>query len=66
MVILLNGVAHTCAQTTSVATLLEELRLEQRGIAVARNSVLVPHSQYATVFLAENDELEIIQAVAGG
>ncbi|WP_449373629.1 sulfur carrier protein ThiS [Arthrobacter psychrolactophilus] len=36
------------------------------GVAVARNSDLVPRSQWAATAVQDNDQLEIVTAVQGG
>lgn len=36
------------------------------GVAVARNSTVVPRSQWAATAVADRDELEIVAAVQGG
>ena len=36
------------------------------GVAVARNSSLVPRSQWAATAVADRDNLEIVTAVQGG
>jgi sulfur carrier protein len=78
MNITLNGAIHTLSDDASVTTLVTHVTgraLDARGqaadgrkigVAVARNSEVVPRSQWAATALAEGDELEIVTAVQGG
>lgn len=78
MNITLNGAAHALSDGASVTTLVSQITgrvLDHRGqaadggklgVAVARNSEVVPRSQWAATALAEGDELELVTAVQGG
>ncbi|OFI39903.1 thiamine biosynthesis protein ThiS [Arthrobacter sp. SW1] len=78
MNIKLNGDHRSIGDGASVTTLVTELTgraLDANGqatdgrkigVAVARNSEVVPRSQWAATALAEGDELEIVTAVQGG
>ncbi|UVJ38400.1 sulfur carrier protein ThiS [Arthrobacter sp. CJ23] len=78
MNITLNGSAHELSDGASVTTLVSQVTgrvLDHRGqasdggklgVAVARNSEVVPRSQWAATALAEGDELELVTAVQGG
>ncbi|GAA3311620.1 MULTISPECIES: sulfur carrier protein ThiS [Arthrobacter] len=78
MNIKLNGADHTLSDDASVTTLVSHITgrvVDSRGqaadgrkigVAVARNSEVVPRSQWAATALAEGDELEIVTAVQGG
>lgn len=50
----------------SVRELLNELSLEGRGIAVARNGEVVPRSTWESEIVSDADVIEIVTAVAGG
>lgn len=50
----------------SVATLIRELGLEGKRIAVERNGAIVPRSRYEATLLENGDTLEIVAAVGGG
>ena len=54
------------APTVPVTINLEQLGLPQKGVAVERNREIVPKSAYATLRLAEDDRIEIVQFVGGG
>ncbi|MEV7604591.1 sulfur carrier protein ThiS [Paenarthrobacter sp. NPDC089322] len=78
MNIKLNGTDHPVADGASVSSLVSAVtgrRLDHSGqatdggklgVAVARNSEVVPRSQWAATVLAEGDELELVTAVQGG
>lgn len=51
---------------TTVAQLLERLRLQPRQVAVERNLNLVPRAQHAVCVLEAGDRLEIVTLVGGG
>ena len=67
MRILLNGHRREPAgDQPSVASLIRELGLEGKRIAVERNGEIVPRSRYAETPLEDGDQLEIVGAVGGG
>ncbi|MFJ5954894.1 sulfur carrier protein ThiS [Paenarthrobacter sp. NPDC092416] len=78
MNIKLNGADHAVSDNASVSTLVTAItgrvldHLGQAtdggklGVAVARNSEVVPRSQWAATALADGDELELVTAVQGG
>ncbi|MDQ0030287.1 sulfur carrier protein ThiS [Arthrobacter bambusae] len=78
MNIKLNGADHTLSDDASVTTVVSHITGRvvdssgqaadgrKIGVAVARNSEVVPRSQWAATALAEGDELEIVTAVQGG
>ena len=68
MTILINGEEHvlTCSSIT-VSDLLTHLSFtQQKGIAVAKNHNLVRRSEWSTTRVLDGDEIEILQATAGG
>jgi sulfur carrier protein len=66
MQIFLNGQAHECAATTTIAALLAETGHGERRIAVEVNREIVPRSRHAEHILGEGDRVEIVQAIGGG
>ncbi|GAA2848924.1 sulfur carrier protein ThiS [Paenarthrobacter ilicis] len=78
MNITLNGELRAVEPESSVSTLVSSVTgrvLDHRGqatdggklgVAVARNSEVVPRSQWAATALADGDELELVTAVQGG
>ncbi|MEZ6028223.1 MAG: sulfur carrier protein ThiS [Hyphomonadaceae bacterium] len=66
MKVFLNGEASETPDGVTVAGLLDQLGLPQRGVAVERNREIVPKSEYGTTKLVAGDRLEIVQFVGGG
>lgn len=66
MHITVNGESREVAEGTTVASLLDELRLSGTPVAVEVNLELVPRQRHADHRLAESDRLEIVALVGGG
>lgn len=66
MQLTVNGECRETADGTTVAALLEELRLNAKPVAVEVNLELVPRQRHAQHRLAEGDRLEIVTLVGGG
>jgi sulfur carrier protein len=62
----LNGETQEAAAPLSVLDLLQLHDLQQRRVAVAINSQVVPRSRFAQVQVDDGDRVEVIQAVGGG
>jgi sulfur carrier protein len=60
-----NGESREVAADT-ILTLVEELGLDVRKVAVERNLEIVPRSLHASTALAEGDRVELVQFVGGG
>ncbi|MBT2594292.1 sulfur carrier protein ThiS [Arthrobacter sp. ISL-72] len=78
MNIKLNGAVHAVSDGASVTTLVSQVTGrnlapngqtadgQKLGVAVARNSEVVPRSQWYVTALAEGDDVELVTAVQGG
>ena len=66
MRIILNKDVQIIPDGISIDALLEHLNIEIKYIAVEVNETIVPKSEYDTLYLKENDNVEIINAVGGG
>jgi sulfur carrier protein len=78
MNITLNGIEQAVGAGASVKTLVSQVtgRIlaadgqaadgQRLGVAVARNSEVVPRSQWHSTALAEGDDIELVTAVQGG
>ena len=66
MLITLNGKPLELPAGTTVAGLLERAGFAGRRVAVEVNQTIVPRSQHDQHALAENDRVEIVQAIGGG
>jgi thiamine biosynthesis protein ThiS len=64
--ITVNGQIQELPSGTTVAVLIEQLRLQPKFVAVERNRQLVPRGQHAQCVLEEHDELEVVTLVGGG
>ncbi len=64
--IFVNDEPRQVAEATSVATLLVELGLNPRHVAVERNRELVPRQQHQNCLLVAEDRLEFVTLVGGG
>jgi len=61
-----NGDSRDLPAGTTVAGLVTELGLPDRGIAVAVDGFVVPCGSWATTTLTDEDRVEIVTAVQGG
>lgn len=66
MQIIVNDLAREIADGSSVATLLDELALTGKPVAVEVNRELVPRARHAGHTLSAGDRLEIVTLVGGG
>jgi sulfur carrier protein len=64
--IILNGQARLVSPGTTVASLIGELGLSGRPVAVERNREVVPRAQHASTVLSSGDQLEVVTFVGGG
>jgi thiamine biosynthesis protein ThiS len=64
--IVVNGESRATQEGQTVATLLRELGLDPRQVAVERNREIVPRAEHAQAVLADGDQLEIVTFVGGG
>ena len=64
--IVINGQTRTVVQGTTVASLIGELGLGDRRVAVERNREVVPRAQHASTLLVAGDRLEVVTFVGGG
>ena len=64
--ITLNGDAHTVTGPLTITGLLEQLQIDPRGVAVARNFVVIKRDAYATTAVEQGDQIEIVNFVGGG
>jgi len=64
--VVINGQERRIAEGTTVATLIAELGLGDRRVAVEKNREVVPRAQHATTVVAAGDKLELVTFVGGG
>jgi sulfur carrier protein len=66
MQLTINGQTHEAADGATIATLLDDLRLADKPVAVEVNLELIPRQRHAEHRLADGDLLEIVTLVGGG
>jgi thiamine biosynthesis protein ThiS len=66
MQITVNGQSRQIAEGATIVTLLEELKLAGKPVAVEVNLELVPKQHHTQRHLAAGDSLEIVTLVGGG
>jgi thiamine biosynthesis protein ThiS len=66
MKVTVNGNTRELAEGTTIAQLIEQLKLKTDRIATERNLGVVPKAQYDQTRLADGDKLEIVTFVGGG
>jgi thiamine biosynthesis protein ThiS len=64
--ITVNGSPMRLPDGSSIADLLERLRVSTPRVAVERNREIVPKASYAETRLAAGDSLEVVELVGGG
>ena len=64
--ILVNGEAVEIPAACTLESLLSQLEMAGRRVAVALNRDVVPRSSYASVTVAAGDRVEVLEAVGGG
>jgi sulfur carrier protein len=62
----LNGEPYSVEAGTVVVSLLEELKLKPKRVAVEINQTVVPKADYECTALREGDHVEVINFVGGG
>ena len=64
--ITVNGEERLVEPGSTVASLLDALGTERRGVAVAVDGEVVPRGQWGRVRLREGQQVEVLHAVQGG
>ena len=66
MQVVVNGTSHELDSQTTVAQLLDKLKLAPIRVAVELNEELVPRKEFDRTGLRGGDRLEIVTFVGGG
>lgn len=66
MKIHINGQVHELPADATLASLIEQLALTGKRIAIELNQEIIPRSEHANTSLNEGDQLEIVHAIGGG
>ena len=64
--VVINGQQRLVNPGTTVATLIGELGLAGKPVAVERNREVVPRALHASTVLTAGDRLEVVTFVGGG
>ena len=64
--IVVNGQPRQLERPATVAALLRQLQMPERGVAVELNMQIVPRARHDEQPLADGDRLEIVSLVGGG
>ncbi len=66
MRVIVNGESSELRDSSSVADLLDGLRIGRERVAVEVNLDIVPKARYDAHLLSEGDKIEIVHFVGGG
>ncbi len=66
MNIRVNGEVKTIAPGVSVQELLVQMNIVPENVVIEHNGIIVPRQEWPSVFLQENDSLEIVLFMGGG
>lgn len=66
MNIQLNGQIQTIEAGTHLNTLIEQLNLTGKRLAVEINREIIPKSEHAKYQIQQGDNIEIVYAIGGG
>lgn len=64
--VVINGQPRSVNLGTTVETLIDELGLAGRRVAVERNREVVPRAEHGSTVLAAGDRVELVTFVGGG
>ena len=64
--VFINGKKKMCYEKNSLLKVLKDLKLNNTGIAVEINYIVIPKSQYKNTLIRNNDKIEIVQFIGGG
>lgn len=64
--ILINGEPRELPAPQTVSSLLQQLGMADKRVAVEVNREIVPRSQHGDYALGDNDQVEVVQAIGGG
>ncbi len=65
MKVVLNG-EHRDITSNCIFSLLAELDLGGKKVAVEQNKIIVPRETYEEAFIKEGDSIEIVHFIGGG
>ena len=66
MKLIVNGEDKSFPENSTLKTIIDELKIEQKVMAAAVNMQIVKKDEWDSFVLKENDKLELLQFVGGG
>ena len=66
MQVTINGERRELAGPTTVGSLLKELKIDDRRVAVEHNRRILKRAELEEATLSDGDELEVVHFVGGG
>jgi sulfur carrier protein len=66
MLVTMNGEQTEIKEESTIAQLLEQLRIGRERVAVEVNRDIVPKAAYDSYILSDGDKIEIVHFVGGG
>ena len=64
--VFINGKKKFFSSNNTLISLLNFLEIEENGIAIEVNRIVIPKSQYKNTIVKNDDKVEIVQFIGGG
>ena len=64
--VFINGKKKEFYNNNTLITLLDFLEIDENGIAIEINLIVIPRSQYKNTIIKNDDKIEIVQFIGGG
>ena len=64
--VFINGKKKEFCDNNNIISLLNFLEIDENGVAIEINLIVIPKSQYKNTIIKNNDKIEIVQFIGGG
>ena len=64
--VFINGKKKEVCDNNNLISLLNFLEIDENGIAIEINLIVIPRSQYKDTIIKNDDKIEIVQFIGGG
>ena len=64
--VFINGKKKDFSDNNNLVSLLNLLEIDENGIAIEINLIVIPRSQYKNTIIKNDDKIEIVQFIGGG
>ena len=64
--VFINGKKKEICDNNNLISLLNFLEIDENGLAIEINLIVIPKSQYKNTIIQNNDKIEIVQFIGGG